>query len=383
MNIFKDEIKNLKDTFQYRNLKCIESAVNQFLYFNGKKYINFGSNNYLSLSSNKKVKKAYIDGINKWGCGTGASRLVTGSFKVHFELEKALADFSKKESALLFPSGYMANIGLISAISDKNDIIILDKTNHASIIDGARLSGIDYRIFPHLNYNYLEDILKKSNAKKKIIVTDSIFSMDGDMADLKTLADLKNKYNAILIVDEAHAVGVFGKNGEGLSEKLNVTNDIDFKIGTLSKSFGLQGGYIAASNEAIDFLKNKSRSFIYTTAISPGICTAALKALELIKNNFEQKRIKYRKKFLKFAKELNSLGFSTCNSVSQIIPVIIPGNENVLAIEKELSIKSLLVPAIRYPTVKKGTERLRISILEKHTTKELNLLLNVLSDIKG
>ncbi len=362
---FSAEINELKKSNQWRSLKVLELSEGSWISWERIKFLNLGSNDYLGMSQHPEVKKAFVQGIETWGTGAGASRLVSGTKSAHRDLEQALAEFSGKESSLVFPSGYMANMGLIAALAGKNDWVILDKIDHASLVDGARLSGAVLRVFPHLDYDALERLLQKAPPKnKKIVVTDTIFSMDGDAADMKRLVALKEKYGFILIADEAHAVGVFGQNGGGWALEQGAMDSVDFKVGTLSKAFGLQGGYIAASQSAVEFLINRCRPFIYTTGILPGLCVAALKVLELFRGM--QKEREDLRSLASWARE-SLRGINTLNSVSQIIPIIVGDNTKVLEIEKYLREKHFFVPAIRSPTVKKGSERLRLSL-----TTEMN-----------
>ncbi|EKD27138.1 MAG: Strongly similar to 8-amino-7-oxononanoate synthase [uncultured bacterium] len=370
MNI-SEQIEHLKLSNNYRKLKIIDKKEWPYIYINNRKLLNFGSNNYMGLADNISVKEAFIEGIEKWGAGAEASRLVSGTLKPHDDFEKALACFSKKEDALVFPSGYMANLGVITSFAEKDSLILIDKIDHASIIDGVKLSGAQFRVFPHRDYRYLEKILIKNNLKNKIVITDSIFSMDGDRADLIELVRLKKKYDFILVVDEAHGVGVFGENGCGLASLLGVINDVDIKVGTLSKAFGLQGGYVASTKINIDYLKNKSRSFIYTTGITPGICVAGMKVLELFSRmNEEREHLQNISRFCR--DEFHKKGVSTFDSKSQIIPVVAGDNKKVLELEKKLFEKGFFAPAIRYPTVKKGTERIRISLSSDNTLEQVS-----------
>jgi len=378
---FKEEILQAKKSNQYRDISVLTSSNASSIIIKGKKLMNFGSNNYLNIVQNKRVLKEFLKSAEIYGVGAGASRLVTGTLSIHARLEKELALFSKKEDVMIFPSGYMANLGLLSTIASKDDLIILDKIDHASIIDGARLSNASVRIFPHKNLKYLETILQNSSQySKKIIVVDSIFSMDGDSSDLKALVQLKKKYNAWLIVDEAHAVGVFGENGCGFSDASGVIKEVDFKVGTLSKAFGLQGGYIASSYDAIDFLKNRCRSFIYTTSITPAVCGAAIEVIKIFKN-YQKERDALLSKASWLNKEFLSMNLKTCGTVSQIIPVIIGGEIKTFNIQQQLQKQGFFVPAIRYPTIKKGTERLRISLNKDHSKKDLKRFLSVLKEL--
>jgi 8-amino-7-oxononanoate synthase len=371
---FAGEIERLKSEFLYRERRVAESLDDGRVRLKGRSLVNLGSNNYLGLSEDPRVREAFIEGIRRWGCGAGASRLVTGTLAVHRDLEQALARFSRKEAALVFPAGYMANLGLISTLASSGDWVILDKTDHASIIDGARLSGARIRVFPHRDLDALERLLRKCPAGiRRFVVTDTVFSMDGDLADLRGIAELKHRYGFTLIVDEAHAVGIFGDTGSGLAEEQGVCSRIDFKVGTLSKAIGLQGGYVAASRDAVDYLRNRCRSFVYTTGIAPGICSAALSALESIRAD-PGAGFRLRERAHRFRAALGEYGWSTRDSNSQIVPVDVNDPRRGLEIEKGLRRAGFLVPFIRYPTVKKGTERLRISLTARIEPERLDAL---------
>jgi 8-amino-7-oxononanoate synthase len=375
---FKDALEDLKAQNLFREFKILDSANASRVLLDGQELINFSSNNYCGMVEDPDIQSALIQGVKHWGTGAGASRLISGTSRIHDTLEQKLADFSGKESALVFPSGYMANLGLLSTLLDKEDLLILDKTDHASIIDGARLSGAKLRVFPHLNMSYLENILKNAPKNiRKCIVTDSIFSMDGDCANLQELVRLKEEYGAWLVVDEAHAVGIFGHHGSGLAEQEGLADQIDFKIGTLSKAIGLQGGYIAANNEKIAYLRNFCRPFIYTTGLLPAICEAALVVLEKFKDMAQsRKNLLDNSQILR--EGIQAAGFDTLNSMCHIIPILVGDNAKLLDLSEHLRKNGFLVPTIRYPTVKKGTERLRLSLTINHTRSMLDDFLQAL-----
>src|SRR4030067_47411 len=286
MEFISGILEELKDLSLLRDYTTIESAQEPTVQINGKAYLSFCSNNYLGLASHPIVKQAAIEAISQYGCGTGASRLVSGTMPLHTELEKNIAQFKKTEAALLFPAGYMANLGAICTLVSKEDIVIGDKLNHASIIDGCRYSGATFRVYPHKDINKLESLLQRSSSyRRKLVVTDSVFSMDGDTAPLVEIASAAKKYDALLMVDDAHATGVFGKNGRGLIEHYGLEGQVEIIMGSLSKAVGSVGGFIAGSQQLIDFLKNKARHFIYTTALPPSVCAASLAGLGLIRKD--------------------------------------------------------------------------------------------------
>src|SRR3989339_1455635 len=274
METLKKELQELENGGLLRKLRLLEGAQDPKVVVEGREVLNLCSNNYLGLANDARVKKAAQDAVEKYGVGSGASRLITGNMELHEQLEKKIAQFKGTESALLFNTGYMANAGTISALMDRGGIIFSDKLNHASIVDGIILSRAEYKRYPHGDFKTLEKMLKSSKGyQKKLIVTDSIFSMDGDIAPLPEITELAEKYDAWLFVDEAHATGVLGKNGRGAVEHFALEGpDIDIQMGTLSKAVGTFGAFVCGSKYLIDYLINKSRSFIYTTALPPAVC---------------------------------------------------------------------------------------------------------------
>ncbi|MGI8965638.1 MAG: aminotransferase class I/II-fold pyridoxal phosphate-dependent enzyme, partial [Limisphaerales bacterium] len=297
MNLFNQELnqrlKALREQGLYRELRRVDSPQSPRIQISGENFLNFSSNDYLGLANHPLLKEAAIKAIEKFGVGSGASRLICGSLAPHFELEEALVDFKKTEAAVSFSSGYGAAIGTICALLRKEDVIILDKLVHASIVDAARLSGAKIRIFAHNDLNNLEKILRwtdKLNSRhgtrnsRALVVTESIFSMDGDVAPLREIVELKNKYGAWLMIDEAHATGLYGKNRRGLAEEFGLADQVEIQMGTLGKAVGAAGGYICGSRSLIDFLINRARSFIFSTAPVPAASAAALAGIKSIQS---------------------------------------------------------------------------------------------------
>ena len=383
LNFFTSEIQNLKNIDLYRKLRLVQGSQGSCVSISGKKVILLCSNNYLGLANHPSIKKAANKAIKEFGCGSGASRLISGTMKLHSELEKKIALFKNTNSALVFNSGYHANIGTLSALMKKRDIVFCDELNHASIIDGCRLSGAEIAIYPHKDMDALERHLKKSNGyKKRLIITDGVFSMDGDIAPLPDIVFLAKKYSALTMVDDAHATGVFGKNGKGITEHFNLSsNEVDIQMGTFGKALGSFGAYIAGNNELIDYLINRARSFIYTTALPPAVPAASLAAIEMI-----QSKPDLRKKLWKnvdyFKKGLKKRGFENINSQSQIIPIIIGNSKKVVMASEYLFKKGVFVVGIRPPAVPRKKERLRITIMSSHARKDLDSALNVLLKMK-
>ncbi|OEG71696.1 hypothetical protein ATZ36_13350 [Candidatus Endomicrobiellum trichonymphae] len=366
-----------------RKLNTIQSNPAARIEINGRKFINFSSNNYLALAGNKEINKAVADAVEKYGFAGTSSRLVCGNLSIHEELEAELAVFKNKQASLVFPSGYQTNVGIISALmaNEKNSCIIMDKLNHASLWDGVKLSGSRVFAYEHCDMDSLEKTLKRAHKYEiKLTITESVFSMDGDFAPLKDFAELCLKYGAVSMVDEAHSTGVFGKEGKGLTEVFGVSDKIDITVGTLSKAFAAQGGFVCGSRQLANFLINKSRAFIYTTAVSPVICAAALKSLEILKRSAVERAF-----LLKTAeclkKKLNKLGFNTLNTQSQIIPVITGSVENTEKTSLYLRGKGIYIPAIKPPTVPKERSRIRISLTAGHTDRDIKKLIDSISEI--
>lgn len=377
-NYFSEKLKKIKLDQLYRFLIPMENNAGPEITIKKRKYISFSSNNYLGLADYNKIKTSAIYFIRKYGVGTAASRLVCGNNPVHEMLEKKIAEFKKTEAALVFSSGYMANLGVISSIMDEGDAIFSDELNHASLVDACRFSKAKVFIYPHNSVNVLKNWLnKKNNFKKKLIVTETVFSMNGDISPLPEIAELARKHNCLLMVDEAHAIGVFGENGRGLAEHFKMEKNIDISMGTLSKSIGAFGGFIASDKLLIELLKNKARSFIYTTALPAGIAASAISAIEVMKNEPDRKKQLWSN--LTYLKEqLINAGLDILNSESQIIPIVIGDNKKALSLSRYLFDNGLFVPAMRPPTVPKGTSRLRISVTALHKKRHIDLLLDIL-----
>ena len=382
LEFLKKELQNLKKIDLYRQLRIVESPQTSRVVINGKKVILFCSNNYLGLANHPAVKRAAVKAIKKYGCGSGASRLISGTMTLHNELEKKVSKFKDTDASLVFNSGYHANIGVLTALMKKRDIIFCDELNHASIIDGCRLSGAETVMYPHKDTSKLEELLRKSNQfKKKLIVTDGLFSMDGDLAPLPDIVFLAKKYSTITMVDEAHATGIFGKKGRGTVEHFNLSKKIDIQMGTLGKALGGFGAYIVGSKDLISYLINKSRLFIYTTALPPDVLAASIAAIEII-----QTKPALRKKLWKnvdyFREGLRKIGFKDSASQSQIFPIIIGNSKKTVQAGKYLFDKGIFVVGIRPPAVPRKKERLRITIMATHTRKDLNYALDALKEMK-
>ena len=380
-NFLKNALNCLYQQDLLRKLVAVSSAAGTSIRIGNTEKILFCSNNYLNLAGDSRIIAAAKDAMEKYGFGSAASRLISGTVKPHVELEKRLSELFQKQEALVFPSGYMANLAVLQTIPQKDDLILLDKIDHASIIDAAKGSDAQFRTYHRTQYDKIEKFLASKEYNRKFIVTESVFSMDGDFADLKKLVELKKKYNAYLIVDEAHAFGCFGQKGAGLAEELGLMSEIDIIVSTLSKSAGCSGGFAVSDKCVIDYLINKARPFIYTTAPLPANSAAALCAVEIIKNaKDERKRLKENSDYLRA--KLEKIGLNTAASTSQIVPVIIGDNKKTLEISKSLFEKGFFVVAIRPPTVAPGTSRLRISLQCDHTKQQIDSLCECLEEFK-
>ncbi len=358
-------LEELKNHSHFRSLRDFTDKDEKFIYYRGKKLLNLSSNNYLNFADNSSLTREFLDYVgDKYSFGSASARLLTGTLPVYNELENLLADLYGKESALLYNSGYHANVGISSALNKKGDVIFSDKLNHASIIDGMQLSQGKFFRFPHNDMEALEKLLirERENYNEAFIVTESVFSMDGDIADLVKIVELKKKYNCGLIIDEAHAFGVFGQKGLGVAEELNLINDIDLIVGTFGKAVGSMGAFVVGSKVLIDYLINKSRSFIFSTALPP-INIAFSKWI--IETQFP-KTLQKRRRMLEIAKNMGSS--------SHIIPVIVGENKDTVDLCEVLFHNGYFTLPIRPPTVPVGTSRIRLSLTCQIEEDELDVL---------
>jgi len=365
-----------------RTLRPIFRRPEGRICFNNKEYIDFSSNDYLGLSDHPKLKEASKEAIDKFGTASCASRLMTGDLEIHHLLEERIAQFKNKESALIFNSGYQANIGIISALYGRGDCIFCDRLNHASIIDGILLSGARFFRFRHNDPGHLESLLKKERDKFKdaLIVTETVFGMDGDRAPLRELVCIKEKYNCSIMVDEAHATGIFGKNGSGMTEEEGVQERVDFIMGTFSKALGSFGAYLATSKKIVDYLINSCRSFIYSTALPPLIIAVNLKSLELIREEpWRRQKLKAAANY--FRNILKGKGLEVRGS-SQIVPLIMGDAIRTQEFARILQEKGYWVLPIRPPTVPMNEARLRFSLTVNHDKKTLQKLIDDISEVR-
>ena len=367
----EDELATLSEEGLLRSLRRMESGQLIDANSDGRKVINFSSNDYLGLSRDEALVNAACEATKRHGAGSGASRLISGTLPPHHALEEKIAEWKGTQAALSFANGYATAIGVLGAFLTKGDVVILDKLCHASLIDGARQSGATLRVYPHNDLNKLEDLLghyreRLPGSSRLIIVTESIFSMDGDRAPLPEIINLAEQHHALLLLDEAHAVGILGSGGQGLAEELGIQDRVTFQMGTLGKAIGSGGGYVAASRSWIDLLLNKARPFIYSTAPPPAQAAASLCGIEVITSSRgEALRNRLWSNISRLAELLGK------KPISAIMPVILGTNQAALNASLALLETGYLVPAIRFPTVPRGSARLRITLSAEHTAESI------------
>jgi 8-amino-7-oxononanoate synthase len=367
----------------YRSRRVLESPQTPQVVVDGKQYTAFCSNDYLGLANHPDVIAAFQNAANSFGVGSGASHLVAGHSSEHHALEEELAAFTGRERALLFSTGYMANMGAITALVGQGDAIFEDRLNHASLLDGGLLSGARFQRFLHNDVTNLQARLDKTEAERKLIVVDGVFSMDGDCAPLPELAALAQKNNAWLMVDDAHGFGCLGKTGGGSAEHFGLTqNELPILMGTLGKAFGTFGAFIAGSENLIETLIQFSRSYIYTTAMPPAVAAATRVSLRLLQEE-HWRRQHLQELIARFRVGAQQLGLQLLDSFSPIQPIIIGDEMRALAIAEKLAQRGILIIAIRPPTVAPGSSRLRVTFSAEHTLAQVDQLLNALSDILG
>lgn len=395
MNSFDEELHRRLDAIRaqglHRELRRVDSPQGPRIQIAGRELINFSSNDYLGLANHPALKSAALGAVEKFGAGAGASRLVCGSLAPFHELEEALAAFKATEAALTFATGYATALGAITALLGKDDIIISDKLIHASMVDAARLCGAKLRIFDHNDLNDLEAILQWADKTRSaergvrnikpsvLILTESVFSMDGDHAPLREMVALKEKYGAWLMVDEAHATGLYGVNRRGLAEALGVSDRIEIQMGTLGKALGASGGYVCGSRALIDFLVNRARSFIFSTAPVPAAAAAATAGIQLVQSGEGSERT--RRLWQRVAELKSGIRNPKSEVESAIIPLIVGDESQAVATASALRERGLFVPAIRYPTVARGAARLRITLTADHSAEDVGELTKAISQI--
>ncbi len=384
----QDRLEQRRDQHLLRSLRRIDSAQGTTLLIEGVPYLQFCTNNYLGLADDPEVIDAAVEATEQYGTGASASRLVAGSMALHHELEEALAQFKGTEAALLFPTGFMANLAVLTTFAGENDTIVSDKLNHASLLDAARYSGANCRTFPHRAYSRAEELLTKPSRTSekeasplKFLITDSVFSMDGDLADLNTLTAIAGRANALLFIDDAHGTGVLGERGTGLAELQNVSGRIALTVGTLSKALGSVGGFVAGPRAVIDPLINEARTFIYTTALPPACSAAGLAALKIVQRE-PQRRQRVMKLASQVKEALVAMGWNCGDSATPIIPLMMGGSDTALEAAEFLKERGIFVAAIRPPTVPPNSARLRLSLMATHTDAEIERLLAAMKALR-
>jgi len=384
-----DQLDEIVELGLMRHLRELDSPQGVNILVEGNDCLNFSSNDYLGLANHPALKEAAIKAVEKYGVGSGASRLICGNIRPHVELEETIAAFKGTEAALAFSSGYAAAVGTISALLGRDDIVVLDKLAHASLIDGARLSGAKLRAFAHNDLQKLETILKwatrlqseATHARRILVITESVFSMDGDLAPLRNIAEITHRYGGWLMVDEAHSVGLFGEQRRGLAEAFEMHDDIDIHFGTLGKAIGAAGGYVAGNATLISFLINKARSFIFSTAPIPAVAAAATAGIRLIQSaEGEERRQRVWLLIDHLKSELMAQGITPPLTQSAIVPILLGQENRARKVAAELLKKGIYVPAIRYPTVAMGKARLRVSMTANHEVDQIKELCRTMAE---
>jgi 8-amino-7-oxononanoate synthase len=376
-----NELENLRAQALYRSLRRVEGDQGPTLIIDGREVINFSSNNYLGLANHPALRAAAKEAIDRYGCGSGASRLISGNMTLHEELEDKIAELKGTEGALVFNSGFQANTGVIPVLVGEGDVILSDALNHASIIDGCRLSRSKVVVYGHCNMDQLELALKEAPiGGRKLIVTESLFSMDGDEAPLADIVSLAEKYGAIVMVDEAHATGVYEPDGAGLLARLGLGDRVLIQMGTLGKALGGFGAYVAGTRSLRELLINRCRSFIFTTSLPPAVMAMGIAAIDLVKKEPERRQ-KLRDGCEQLRAGLNALGFTLRNSESQILPLMVGDATRCMQLSESLLENGVFAQGIRPPTVPAGTSRLRITLMATHTREQIEQALGVFKEL--
>ncbi len=384
LSYVREELQQLRQQGLYQKLRVLEGEQLPVATFDGQRVINLSSNNYLGLTTNRALKKAAVEAIRRLGVGSGAVRTIAGTMAIHMELEEKIARFKQTEACVVFQSGFTANAGTVQAILGENDLIISDELNHASIIDGGRLSKATRKIYRHKDLNHCEEILKETlnwNGRK-LLITDGVFSMDGDIAPLPELVELAERYHCIMMVDDAHASGVLGRNGRGTPDHFNLHGRVDVQVGTLSKAIGSIGGYVCGSRDLIEFLYHRARPFIFSTSHPPSVTATCMAAFDLLDSPAGEKLIKKLWRNTKFFKKrLQKLGFNTGISETPITPIIVGDAAKAHEFSRELFKEGVFAQGIGYPIVAQGKARIRTIVTATHTRKDLEQALDIIERV--
>jgi glycine C-acetyltransferase len=380
MGFLNTDIDQLKEQGLYRPLRIIGSANTPVFTVDGKEVINLSSNNYLGLATHPKLITAAVQATEWYGVGSGAVRTIAGTMTLHEELERRLADFKHTEASLTFQSGFTANTGVLQSLLKDEDVIISDQLNHASIIDGIRLSRAPRKVFPHKDMDGLESVLKETqSARVRLVVTDGVFSMDGDIAPMPDIVDLAERYGAIVMIDDAHGSGVLGKNGRGTVNHFGLDGRVQIQIGTLSKAIGAVGGYVAGDQILRDFLIHMARPFLFSTSQPPGVVASCIAALDVLEQEPEIiDRLWDNTRF--FKQKLTDLGFNTGRSETPITPIIVGEAPQAMALSDKLFERGVFAQGIGFPTVAKGQARLRTMVSAAHTKEQLQQALDAIAE---
>lgn len=377
INELQQRVEKMKEEKRYFYLKSIEGASGPRVTIDGREMLMFASYNYLGLITHPKIKKAAIDAIEKYGTGAAGVRLLAGTTKIHEELEAKIAEFKGAEDAVTYSSGYVTNLAAISTLCGRGDLVIIDKLDHASIIDGCLLSGATHRSYLHNNMESLERILSNSGRYiNKLIIVDAVYSMDGDVSNLPEISRLAKKYNVKVMVDEAHSIGVLGKTGHGIEEHFGLKDAVDIHMGTLSKTIPSIGGYLAGDKDLINFLKHHSRPFIFSASLPPVAAATAIACFEVIESEPER-IINLQKNVKQFKDGLNSMGYNTMNSTTSIVPILVGEEEDTLKLCQVVNDEGIFICPILFPAIPKGTNRLRAHVLATHTSEDIDKALDI------
>jgi len=381
LQFLDDAIQELKRDGLYRTLRELEGEQLPRARFDGREVINLSSNNYLGLTTHPKLREAAIQAVRTLGAGSGSVRTIAGTMKLHMDLERRIAAFKKTEASVVFQSGFAANAGTVSALLGKEDLIISDELNHASIIDGARLSRAQIRVFPHRDVEALERLLEETrDVKRRLVITDGVFSMDGDIAPLPRIAALARAHGAIMMIDDAHSSGVLGKAGRGTVDHFEIHGQVDIQVGTLSKAIGVLGGYVCGSKSLIEYLYHRARPFLFSTSHPPAVAAACLAAFDVLEQEPERiERLWTNTK--RFKAGLARLGFNTGTSETPITPILVGEADLAMRFSDRLFERGVFAQGIGYPTVAKGKARLRTIVTATHSDEDLDQALMILGEV--
>ena len=382
LQYLSDELKTLREQGLYQKLRVLDGEQLPVATFDGQKVINLSSNNYLGLNTHPRLREAALEATRRLGVGSGAVRTIAGTMRIHMELEEKIARFKNTEACVVFQSGFAANAGTVAAILKKGDIIISDELNHASIIDGCRLSRADIRVFPHKDVAAAEKLLQEAQSQPghKLLISDGVFSMEGDIAPLPRLCDVAERYGAIMMVDDAHASGVLGRNGRGTIDHHGVHGRVHIQVGTLSKAIGSLGGYVCGSRDLIEFLYHRARPFLFSTSHPPSVTATCMAAFDVLEEEPERiARLWENTRFIK--KGLQALGFNTGMSETPITPVIVGAAKLAHTLSRRLFEEGVFAQGIGFPTVPEGKARVRTIVTATHTPEELQQALDVFARV--